>query len=329
MGSKPEDELASLLNRLKEDIIPLFDRAVSNNNTEFSNPHLVKCWKAMNCTSKECKLHNGASGNNSSRCWQISGTYCGGTPQGAFAQKYGDCRECDVFKKSCPSVVEEIGEHFNNMVYLMRKQSNIILEDKDRIEKLNKDMISVLEKLNTRDKEFQAMMITDRLTGLFDRHHLISVLDDEIARCNRYGHSLALMMIDIDDFKNFNELFGYKAGDKMLSYAGTLIKKNIRKFDKAFRYSAKEFVVVLPETDLTLAYIVAERIRKAFERKLFSVSNKKSGSKEKASCSFSIGISSAFNYTTSNSGVEDLINQTAQAVTDAREKGGNLCMRFE
>ncbi len=329
MGPKSKDELTNLLKRLKEEIIPLFDKAVSNNKIIFPNPNLAKCTEIMNCSAAECNLYRKGSDLKTSRCWQIAGTYCGGEPQGTFVQKYGDCRKCEVFKQSCPTIIEEIGEHFNNMVFLMRKQSSTILEDKDRIETLNKEMLSVLEQLNVKNKEFQDMMITDRLTGLFDRHHLISVLDDEIARCHRYGHSLALMMIDIDSFKDFNESYGYKAGDKMLSYAGTLIKKNIRKFDKAFRYSAKEFIVILPETDLTLAYIVAERMRKAFEGKSFTVSNKKSGSKEKASGSMSIGISSAFNYTTNNAGVEDLIDQTARAVKQAREKGGNMCMRYE
>jgi diguanylate cyclase (GGDEF)-like protein len=329
VGPNSNDELSNLLKRLKEEIIPLFDNAISNNHIIFPNPNLVKCSEVMNCSSTECPLHNNTPDSNTSRCWQIAGTFCSGEPQGTFVQKYGDCRKCEVFKKSCPTIIEEIGEHFNNMLFLMNKQNSKIMEDKERIEKLNKEMLSVLEQLNIKDKEFQEMMITDRLTGLFDRHHLISELDDEIARCHRYGHSLALMMIDIDSFKDFNELYGYKAGDKMLSYAGTLIKKNIRKFDKAFRYSVKKFIVILPETDLTLAYIVAERIRKAFEEKSFSVGNKTNGTREKASGSFSIGISSAFNYTTSNAGVEELISQTIQAVKDAREKGGNMCKIYK
>lgn len=327
MGRESKSELATLLKKIKEEIIPLFDKAVSSNNAVFSNPHLVRCREIMNCKSTDCELHS--NGKNAVRCWQITGTYCGGKPQGDFARKDGDCRKCKVFKESCPTIVEEVGEHFNNMIFLLNRQNNKIIADNKRIEKLNKEMSSVLEQLNVKNREFQEMMITDRLTGLFDRHHLVSVLGDEIARCHRYGHSLALMMIDIDSFKKFNETYGYKAGDKMLKYTGTLIKKNIRTFDRAFRYSAKEFVLILPETDMTLAYIVAERIRKAFENKTFTVSGKKQSSKEKASGTFSIGISSAFNFTTNNIGMEDLINQTAQAVKQAKEKGGNLCIRFE
>jgi len=329
MGPKPDDDLNDLLQRLKEEIIPLFDKAVSDRDAIFPNPGLVKCRETMNCTAADCKIHNNGFDNKPVRCWQIAGTYCGREPQGSFVEKYGDCRKCDVFKDSCPTIVEEIGEHFNNMFFLLNRQNKELLEDKKQIEKLNNEMHTAIEQLNAKNEEFQKMIITDKLTGLFDRHHLISVLEDEIARCHRYGHSLALMMIDIDGFKTFNESYGYTAGDQMLSFAGTLIKKNIRKFDRAFRYSGKEFIVILPETDLTLAYIVAERIRKAFELKIFTVSKKESTTKEESSGTFSIGISSAFNFSTNNIGIEDLINQTAGAVRDSREKGGNMCIRFE
>ncbi len=329
MGLETDDELTEFYKRLNEEIMPLFDKAVSNGNITFPNPNLVKCWKVMGCTTTDCNLNGNGTSEKPVRCWQEAGTYCGGKPQGSFVQKNGDCRNCPVFKDSCPTIIEEVGERFNNMMFLLNKQNESIVEDKERIEHLNKELISSLEQLNIKNREFQEMMITDRLTGLYGRHHLVSALEDEIARCHRYSHSLTLMMIDIDHFKEFNELYGYKSGDEMLSYAGTLIKKNIRKFDRAFRYSAKEFVVVLPETDLTLAYIVAERIRKAFENHSFTVSNKKSSDSEEVSRTFSIGISAAFNFTTNNIGIEDLISQTAQAVSEAREKGGNMCIRHE
>ncbi len=220
-----------------------------------------------------------------------------------------------------------IGEHFNNMVFLLKKQNQGMLQDKERIELLNKELTTTLEQLNKQDKEFQEMIITDRLTGLFDRYQLTPLLEDEIGRCQRYGHSLSLMMIHIDNFKSFNESFGYKAGDMMLSYAGALIKKNIRKFDRAFRYSAKECIVILPETDLTLAYIVGERIRTAFQKKTFSVKDKTANSGKKAGRTFSIGISSAFNFTTNTIGIEELIAETTHAVMEARDQGGNMCVR--
>jgi diguanylate cyclase (GGDEF)-like protein len=133
----------------------------------------------------------------------------------------------------------------------------------------------------------------------------------------------------VDDFKSFNENYGNNAGDRMLAFAGSLIKKNIRKFDKAFRYSAKEFAVVLPETDLTLAFIVAERIRTSFKNKTFTVQKKGTVSKKRVSRTLSIGITSGFNYKTNSTETEELINQASRNIFQAKEKGGNICVRFE
>lgn len=123
--------------------------------------------------------------------------------------------------------------------------------------------------------------------------------------------------------------YGYQAGDKMLAYAGKIIRKNIRKFDKAFRYSGEEFIVVLPETDQTLAYIAAERIRKSFQNKTFAVSKKKSQSGRSTSCTVSIGITALFSYKTSDLSIEELINQSNAALNAAKEKGGNISVRYE
>jgi diguanylate cyclase (GGDEF)-like protein len=137
------------------------------------------------------------------------------------------------------------------------------------------------------------------------------------------------MLIEVDNFKSYNENYGNKAGDRMLTFTSSLIKKNIRKFDKAFRYSAKEFAVVLPETDLTLAFMVAERIRTSFENKLFTVQKKGTASKKRISRTLSIGITAGFNYKTHITETEELINQASRNIGQAKEKGGNICVRFE
>jgi diguanylate cyclase (GGDEF)-like protein len=215
------------------------------------------------------------------------------------------------------------------MLFLLNKQNQALLEDKQQIEDLNQELLTALEQLKKKNSEFQKVLVTDSLTGLFNRQNLLPVLEDEIGRCHRYGHYLALMKIDIDKFKSFNDEYGYQAGDKMLAYAGKIIRKNIRKFDKAFRYSGEEFIVVLPETDQTLAYIAAERIRKSFQNKTFAVSKKKSQSGRSTSCTVSIGITALFSYKTSDLSIEELINQSNAALNAAKEKGGNISVRYE
>ncbi len=325
MNSKTKETMSNIFEKLKEEIIPMFEKALSkDNNVIFKNPHIVKCWRNLDCETTNCILYGDES--EDVRCWQIAGTYCGGEPQGSFVEKYGKCSNCKIFRDSCPTLVEEIGEHINNMLLLFNKQNAKMLKDKEHIEHLNKELISALEQIDIKNREIQKIMITDKLTGLFNRHHLTHVLENEIGRCNRYGHPLAIMMIDIDDFKSINDNYGQIFGDTMLAYVGTLINENTRKFDRAFRYGEEEFIIVLPETDITLAYIVAERIRKGFENKLFTATNM---SENSISRTLSIGITAIYPYKTNHINIEELLNQTGKALHQAKNKGGNISIRYE
>jgi diguanylate cyclase (GGDEF)-like protein len=81
----------------------------------------------------------------------------------------------------------------------------------------------------------------------------------------RFGHRLSVIMLDIDDFKQFNDRFGHPKGDMVLKAVSSVIRQNLREIDVAARYGGEEFVVVLPETDVAGALAVAERIRTSME----------------------------------------------------------------
>jgi len=326
MSHKSQESKNSLLKKLKEEIVPIFETVITGGDAFFKNPYLADCRKILSCTDDQCAVKR--NGGGPVRCWHVPGTLCGGESQGNFLQKYSECRECRVFREACPTIVEEIGEQINNMVILMKEQKEKILDDKHQIDHLNEKLTSLLEQLDLKSREIQKMKITDSLTKLYNRHHLVTVLEDEMARCQRYGHSLAMMMIDIDEFRSFNDDYGQQAGDNMLEVCGTVIKENIRKFDRAFRYGGEEFVIVLPETDLTLAYIVAERIRKNFQNKTFRVTGEYGSTGENASRTMSIGITATFTYQTSVISIDNLIHQTEQALVLAKEKGGNASIRY-
>ena len=101
----------------------------------------------------------------------------------------------------------------------------------------------------------------DELTGLFNRRHFDERLREEINRQVRYGGAFSLIMLDLDSFKAYNDVYGHPAGDTLLQDIGGLIKKAIRTSDQAFRYGGDEFAALLPQTDTDSAYHVAERIR--------------------------------------------------------------------
>ncbi len=122
-----------------------------------------------------------------------------------------------------------------------------------------------LDKLSARFETALSAAITDKLTGLYNHAYLKHFLELEIKRSQRQGHSLAMLMIDFDDFKKYNDTYGHLAGDAVLRECGIIIKKSIREVDLAARYGGEEFAVVLPYSDQGGAKIVAERIRKVIK----------------------------------------------------------------
>jgi diguanylate cyclase (GGDEF)-like protein/putative nucleotidyltransferase with HDIG domain len=111
---------------------------------------------------------------------------------------------------------------------------------------------------------------TDGLTDLYNHRHFHERLEQEIARGSRFGTMFSLIMLDIDLFKTYNDIYGHLAGDQNLRKLAEHIKGSIRNIDMAFRYGGEEFTIILPETRLDDAYNVAERIRKRVETKMSS-----------------------------------------------------------
>lgn len=123
--------------------------------------------------------------------------------------------------------------------------------------------------LRESEERFKSLSITDQLTGLYNRRHLHDVFEDEIKRSKRYGRPLSILLMDVDDFKDFNDTYGHLAGDVVLSRLGQIIIDSIRDTDKAFRYGGEEFLVLLPETTGDEAITTAERVRKSMEDEVF------------------------------------------------------------
>ncbi|HEX5323085.1 MAG TPA: sensor domain-containing diguanylate cyclase, partial [Capsulimonadaceae bacterium] len=103
--------------------------------------------------------------------------------------------------------------------------------------------------------------ITDGLTGLYNKRHILQTLADEVRRAERYRHPLSVMMLDLDGFKAYNDNYGHLQGDVLLQQLSHLIQRNIRSADSAGRYGGEEFILVMPETEKAAAVVIAERIR--------------------------------------------------------------------
>ena len=125
------------------------------------------------------------------------------------------------------------------------------------------DQASLAVKNARLHEETVALAITDPLTGIPNRRHLFSRLDMEIARANRFGNQLSVLMVDIDHFKSFNDAAGHRAGDGVLRQVAALMKGMIRKVDTIGRYGGEEFLLILPQVTKVEAIEVAEKLRRA------------------------------------------------------------------
>lgn len=105
------------------------------------------------------------------------------------------------------------------------------------------------------------LTITDDCTALYNARHLNFVLDTEIYRSNRYGYEFSVIFIDLDHFKQVNDVHGHLVGSKLLWMIGDSIKGHLRMIDYAFRYGGDEFVVLLPQTSKENALMVVRRVR--------------------------------------------------------------------
>lgn len=128
-------------------------------------------------------------------------------------------------------------------------------------EKMRVHQFEVITELNTKNKQLQLLSSQDHLTGLLNRRSFDQVLEQEMARSERFGHPLSLLLIDIDDFKGVNDTFGHVHGDEVIKRIAQSIKMHVRDVDFVGRLGGDEFVVLLIETDKHYSLQVADRMR--------------------------------------------------------------------
>ncbi len=176
-------------------------------------------------------------------------------------------------------------------------------------------MLVALNDISQR-KELEAELFkqasTDALTGISNRRHFQNMAEQEVRRARRFARDLTVMMIDIDFFKPINDTYGHAAGDAILQGIVKRAIESLRQSDSIGRIGGEEFAVVLPETVLSAAYDVADRLRKHIKEKPFVAGH------SAIKCTVSIGIAQL---SPKDSGIEALFQRADKALYQAKKNG--------
>jgi len=207
------------------------------------------------------------------------------------------------------SYEEAINKGASDLVFKPFRFEELLLRLKRVLKerRLTKERNRILSKLEN-------LAITDGLTKLYNLRHFYHLLEIEIDRCSRYGHPLALLLLDIDKFKAYNDTYGHLEGDKVLVRIGQVIQSCLRTMDAAFRYGGEEFTVILPETTAEEAHNVAHRIRTTMELENFFPEPEKA-----VTVTISIGVTEYYN----KESLSEFIKRADQAMYFSKEKGRN------
>ena len=164
----------------------------------------------------------------------------------------------------------------------------------------------------------QRLAITDTLTGLYNRRGFFEIGNREVARSKRFGHPLTAIMFDVDRFKNFNDTYGHTIGDRVLEEIAARCWPAATEGRYLGRYSGEEFSVLLPETSLTDARTIAERLRHAADKPI-------DVGQATLTVSISLGVAALQNNTAD---LHELLQRADQALYKAKELGRN-CVCIE
>jgi diguanylate cyclase (GGDEF)-like protein len=163
----------------------------------------------------------------------------------------------------------------------------------------------------------QRLATVDGLTSLFNHRFFHEQLRKEYQRAKRYHNSLTLIMVDVDDFKQYNDTNGHLAGDQALVTLAAVIKRTVRDIDFVARYGGEEFALILPEVDARRGLIVAEKIRRSVESETFEGEHRLKSKK--------ITISAGVCDNALVRGPEEMIEQADQALYWVKRHGRNRC----
>jgi len=188
---------------------------------------------------------------------------------------------------------------------------------KAELSKLSTEMVNALLAQKNEIKMLKQQVVRDGMTHLINHQHFLELLSQEVSRAERYKHPLSLIMGDIDLFKAINDDFGHPAGDRVIKAVAGCLQQEMRESDHLARYGGEEYAIILPDTHIQDAYIVAERIRKAVDSLRIKY--------EDNLIHFTMSIGIASFQTEEGTASDELIKRADSAMYQAKKQGRNQC----
>jgi diguanylate cyclase (GGDEF)-like protein len=226
-------------------------------------------------------------------------------------------RETEKLEKDIVRSVSKISrpekDEIRNLKFTFKNMALRIEAYTEHLEQLVKGRTLELESAM---KKLEEMAVTDGLTSLYNQKHFKEILEFELKRAKRSGQKYTLQMIDVDDFKIYNDNNGHLEGDECLRTIGEILKKNLRTTDIIGRYGGEEFTVLLFDTDKSDGIITGEKVRKVIEETFFHGGSKQPLRK----VTVSIGVAT---YPDDASDPHDLIEKADSAMYEAKKAGKN------
>ena len=182
----------------------------------------------------------------------------------------------DVIKGFESGAVDYVSKPFNILELQMRTKTHLELKQardalkkyNEELEKTNQELLKANEIIRTQNEQLKEIAFcleqlskTDALTELYNRRYLLEKLDEEVCRYKRTQKSFSVIIADIDDFKKINDFYGHDCGDYILKLIAQRLVQSVRDVDSVGRWGGEEFLILLPETPISGAQVLAERIR--------------------------------------------------------------------
>lgn len=234
-----------------------------------------------------------------------------------------DCHFLDVDADELKNIEESAEQFIFELKSTKRKMGYLVFQgvaaqDKEKVMILSHQFALAMRRV-VLYQEVEKLSITDSLTTLHTRRYFRDRLQEEIKRSENKGFMLSLLMVDVDNFKQFNDDYGHLTGDQVLKEAGKIINENIREIDIAGRFGGEEFCVMLPETDSHGAQLAGERIRSSVEKAVIKAYD------ETVKITVSIGLAT---FPQDEKTTDALMDKADWALYRAKKRGRNCVCAF-